>query len=239
MILPAVLETDSKKQIQRMEELVRYSKIIHTDIMDGKFVKASNLNVLKALTRYQSPVDLELHLMVKEPARLFSDIRKIKKVKRVVLQVESDWKPAFVKYKKYYRMGIGWRTETSIRNIVDCHCEALRSNLRMFKKTSGDRHTRPDAASGLARDDRFLFDFILLLSVNPGAQGNPFQSAVYRRVREVKEIFPNILIEIDGGMNMLRIQKLSHLGAGDFVVGSFLQRGSIPAKMKRLREVSS
>lgn len=205
MIIPAVLEIESKKFIQRIERLAEFSKMIHVDIMDGKFVRADNLKVLKSLAKNKSAVGLELHLMVKDPTKLFTSVRKIRTVKRVVLQTESDWGTALAKYKRYYQVGLSFKLETPILEI------STYQNINT--------------------------SFIHLFAITPGAQGNPFRPEVYKKVKEVRKLFPKVPIEIDGAMNPTRIRKLKRLGVNDFVVGSYLNDNNFIVRFKLLNSL--
>lgn len=244
MILPAILETDPKKQFQRMEELSRFSNILHTDIMDGRFVKKNNVRVLKELATNKSSVDWELHLMVQEPVKLYSAIRKVKGVRRIVLPIESDWKLAFDKFKKYYEVGISLKSETPLsviarrakRVVAISNIDNLQGKIARFDSPrfgeAGRRQARQASPSPAMTND---FDFIQLLSVTPGAQGNSFHPSVYRKVKKLKRLFPKLRIEIDGAMNPTRIRKLNALGVKDFVVGSYLKEGSVARRIALLR----
>lgn len=230
MILPAILETDPKKQLQRIEDLSKFSNLLHTDIMDGKFVKKSNVGMLRVLARLQRTVDWELHLMVQNPGRLYSDVRRIRGVRRVVLPLESDWKQAIGKYKKYYQVGLALRPETPISYLYNLPLK-IRGIKGVMKLAT---HNSPQLSLTL-REGKMQLDFIQLLSVTPGAQGNSFHSNVYQRVRELKKLFPKLRIEIDGAMNPARIRKLKALGANDFVVGSYLKEGNVARRAALLR----
>jgi len=206
MILPAILETDPKKQLQRVKELSPFAKTLHIDVADGRFVKTNNVKAFRMFSRVvgaESCISLlELHLMVEKPLAMFSLIRKVKNVKRIVLQFESDWRLAFDTFKRYYTVGIALTLETSIAELLN------------------DRTIKPS--------------FIQLLSVTPGAQGNPFRSEIYQRVKMVKRLFPTLRIEIDGAMNPARIKKLKMMGAMDFVVGSYLKKGNLKKRIATL-----
>ncbi len=230
MILPAILETNPKKQLQRIEELNRFAKIIHIDVADGKFVKTNNLNAFRSLSRVGAGRDLpllELHLMAQKPLRLFAQIRKIKNVKRIILQVESEWEPAFRKFKRHYQVGLAFRPETPL------YLPFVRGEQTEIVPSLRRRGMKP--LRGF-HGGGFGVDFIQLLSVTPGAQGNSFHPKVYRRVKELKRLFPKMRIEIDGAMNPTRIRKLKALGANDFVVGSYLKEGNVARRAALLRE---
>ena len=64
-------------------------------------------------------------------------------------------------------------------------------------------------------------DFIQLMSIAEiGEQGHMFEPAIFDRIREVKEKFPQILLSVDGGINVTNYQELQKVGVERLVVGS-------------------
>jgi ribulose-phosphate 3-epimerase len=62
------------------------------------------------------------------------------------------------------------------------------------------------------------FDFVLLMSVVPGAGGQKFMPEAVDRLRWIKDRHPNMLVSIDGGINAETIQQVKD--ADIFVAGS-------------------
>jgi ribulose-phosphate 3-epimerase len=60
-----------------------------------------------------------------------------------------------------------------------------------------------------------------------GMQGQPADERVYERVREVKRLYPNHVISVDGGVRKENARALVEAGAGRLVVGSALFEGDI------------
>ena len=67
-----------------------------------------------------------------------------------------------------------------------------------------------------------LADQFLIMSVNPGFQGQAFLEETFSRVKELRMLLPNAIIEVDGGVSLSNIRELSHAGADLLVVGSAL-----------------
>jgi len=74
-------------------------------------------------------------------------------------------------------------------------------------------------------------NFILVLGVTPGAQGQEFQEKVLEKIKKIKTFSPKTIIEVDGGINDKTIQKVNQAGADIFVVGSTLLKAKEPKKM--------
>lgn len=80
-------------------------------------------------------------------------------------------------------------------------------------------------------------DLVLFLSVNPGFQGQGFIESVLEKVKKLKKIRPEMKIEIDGGINIENIKKVSDAGVDYIVAGSaVLKGGDIEGNLMGLRE---
>ena len=84
-------------------------------------------------------------------------------------------------------------------------------------------------------------DFILIMSVNPGFGGQKFIDYSVDKIRELREMAdksnPDLIIQIDGGVDETNIRMLKDAGADCFVAGSavFKNRAMIE-NLKVLRE---
>lgn len=63
-------------------------------------------------------------------------------------------------------------------------------------------------------------DLILFLGVHPGKGGQEFIPEVLEKIKSLRQNFPNVKIEIDGGIRVDNIGQLKEAGADIFVVGS-------------------
>jgi ribulose-phosphate 3-epimerase len=83
-------------------------------------------------------------------------------------------------------------------------------------------------------------NFILILGVTPGAQGQEFQEKVLEKIKRIKTLSPKTIVEVDGGINEKTIQKVNQAGADIFVVGSALLKTKESKKaMENLKNLIS
>jgi ribulose-phosphate 3-epimerase len=81
-------------------------------------------------------------------------------------------------------------------------------------------------------------NFILILAVTPGAQGQEFQEKVLEKIKRIKTFSPKTIVEVDGGINEKTIQNVNQAGADIFVVGSALLKAKEPKKaMENLKNL--
>ena len=87
-IVPSILAKNKKELNDKFVKLVKISKDVQIDIMDGKFVKVRGgmLKDIPNLKRYKNT--FEAHLMVRNPLRYISKLKK-KGFDRVVFPYES------------------------------------------------------------------------------------------------------------------------------------------------------
>ncbi|KYK27195.1 hypothetical protein AYK20_02950 [Thermoplasmatales archaeon SG8-52-1] len=67
-------------------------------------------------------------------------------------------------------------------------------------------------------------DQVLIMTVNPGFYGSPFLPEMLDKIRELRDIKPNIDIEVDGGITDKTIDLVNKAGANMFVSGSYIMK---------------
>ncbi|QJC31772.1 ribulose-phosphate 3-epimerase [Enterobacteriaceae endosymbiont of Donacia tomentosa] len=77
-------------------------------------------------------------------------------------------------------------------------------------------------------------DLILVMSVNPGFEGQTFLPYIFKKISKVKKIINKrkrkILLEVDGGINLENIKKIATFGANIFVIGSAIFKSQFSYK---------
>jgi ribulose-phosphate 3-epimerase len=67
-------------------------------------------------------------------------------------------------------------------------------------------------------------DMVLVMTVNPGWGGQKFIASALDKTRRLRELGPDLLIEVDGGVTPETLPVARAAGANVFVVGSFLAK---------------
>ena len=65
-------------------------------------------------------------------------------------------------------------------------------------------------------------DLVLIMSVNPGYGGQSFIKDVLEKVRIIKDINPNLIVNIDGGVNDMTAPLCIDAGCDMVVSGSYI-----------------
>jgi ribulose-phosphate 3-epimerase len=194
-IAPSILSADFTRL---GEEIVAVeaggAKIIHVDVMDGKFVPniTIGLPVVKSL-REVTKLTLDAHLMIEEPGRYAAQF------------VEAG------------------------ADMVSVHVEAdphLHRTLAAIRAAGAKAGIAINPGTPLvALEEALPFaDFVLIMSVNPGFGGQRFIETSLDKVRRLKAMIEQrglaVKIEIDGGIDMSNIAKVTAAGAEILVAGS-------------------
>ncbi len=71
-----------------------------------------------------------------------------------------------------------------------------------------------------------LVDLVLVMTVNPGWGGQKYIASMERKVTQLRQWRPDLLIEVDGGIDTQTLPLARAAGANIFVVGSHLARAA-------------
>lgn len=82
-----------------------------------------------------------------------------------------------------------------------------------------------------------LLDMVLVMSVHPGFGGQSFIPEVLEKVKWLREHYPNLDIQIDGGINDKTAGAAKEAGANVLVAGSYILKHKNPAEAaQKLRD---
>ena len=169
--------------------------LYHLDVMDGKF------------TKYKS-IDYRYFEQLREKSALLFDCH---------LMIESPEKSI----QKYIK---------SPANIITLHYESFENKETMVKTLK--KIKKAEKMVGLAIDletdieviDPYisLLDMVLIMSVKAGKGGQKFNKSAINKIKYVRSLKPEILIEVDGGINNETAPLCVKAGADILVAGSYI-----------------
>lgn len=86
------------------------------------------------------------------------------------------------------------------------------------------------------------FDFVLVMSVQAGKGGQKFNDCALEKIKLIRQTYPNIFIQVDGGINVDNINFIFKAGAQNTVIGAFLIKNidddNVLSQLKKLTEIS-
>ncbi len=180
----------------------------HLDIMDGEYVKQKSIDYKYfEQLREKSTLLFDAHLMTVRPERLVD---------------------------KYLKAGA---------NILTIHYEAVEDKnelVKVFKKIK-----RAGAMVGLAIElntdvsviETYLryLDLVLIMSVKTGKYGQEFNKEAIKKIKQVRSLSEDILIEVDGGINDKTAPLCIKAGADILVSGSYIYNNDTYTAIQSLR----
>ncbi len=204
LVAPSILAADFAN-LQRDIELINQSDAdwFHVDIMDGQFVPNISFGfpVVMATKKYATK-PLDVHLMIVDPDRY---IKNFKDAGADSITVHYEVCP---------------NLHRTIQHIKEVGCKASVA-------------LNPHTPVALLDDIIVDLDMVLIMSVNPGFGGQRFIDNTYKKLRDIKALArrynPELLIEVDGGVDENNIDKLMEAGATVFVAGSSVFSSPDPA----------
>ena len=82
-------------------------------------------------------------------------------------------------------------------------------------------------------------DAVLLMTVNPGYAGQALIPATLEKISELRRMSPELVIEVDGNVNLVNAKRMREAGADIFVAGSsgmFIKNKTLAETVPVLRE---
>jgi ribulose-phosphate 3-epimerase len=180
---------------------------LHLDIMDGVFVPNISFGfpVIKAVKKVAAK-PLDVHLMIIDPDRYLTQF------------CEAGANNLTVQYEACTHLN---RTVTEIRNL------GMKAGVAI----------NPHTPVLLLKNILPYIDMVLIMTVNPGFGGQLFIKESYNKITELRKMIDrggyNVLIEVDGGINISNATKLIESGVNVLIAGSSVFSSANPSAMIR------
>ncbi|MGL4326220.1 MAG: ribulose-phosphate 3-epimerase [Tannerellaceae bacterium] len=203
MIAPSLLSADFL-DLRKDIEMINNSSAdwLHLDIMDGVFVPNISFGfpVLEALKGVCTK-PLDVHLMIVEPQKFIKEIAAV----------------------GAYMMNVHYEACTHLHRTVTAIKEAgMKAGVTL----------NPHTPVSVIEDILEEVDMVLLMSVNPGYGGQKFIPHTIEKVAKLKKMIQernlDVLIQVDGGVNLQTAKPLIDAGADVLVAGSFVFNAADP-----------
>ncbi len=110
-------------------------------------------------------------------------------------------------------------------DIITIHVESTQNVSQVLRKIhacgkKAGLSVKPDTPIGALTPYRGLFDLALIMSVEPGFGGQQFIPSAVGKIRRAKQLFSDILVEVDGGINAETARLVIDAGVDVVVAGS-------------------
>lgn len=215
VVVPSLLKCDFGHLADEVAKLeAAGAPALHLDVMDGHFVPNLSYGMLIVrAVRQVTQLPIETHLMISDPQRYAEE---------------------------YFAAGA---------DAITFHFEAvdnprpLLDKLRAAGAVAGMAYNPETPVSAIAP---YLdaCDLVLTMSVSPGFGGQQFENVALDKLRELSQrVGPNVLLEVDGGVNAETIGSCAAAGAHSHIVGSAIfehpDYSQTLARLRRLAQSST
>ncbi|MDD4351124.1 MAG: ribulose-phosphate 3-epimerase [Clostridia bacterium] len=197
-------------QLDYLKKVQTYgADMYHFDVMDGVFVKAETIDYmyLKEM-KLNTVLPFDVHLMIANPEKLIT---------------------------KYIKNGA---------DILTLHVEAFKDEKALLKAI--ERIKKAGVLAGLCIDldtsvekvTKYLdvIDLVLIMSVKAGAIGQSFEEKAIAKIKKIRKLNNDILIEVDGGINDSNVKNVIKAGADIVVSGSYIYENDTFMAIQSLKQ---
>lgn len=195
LIAPSILSADFSRLGEEIKAIEGVgADWIHVDVMDGHFVPNITIGpaVVEAVKRV-AELPLDVHLMIENPDQYLED---------------------FV------------RAGSDTLTVQAEACVHLHRTIQAIKALGVKAGVALNPSTPISTIEWILeeVDMVLIMSVNPGFGGQKFITQALQKIKEIKSMIRaknlDVLIEVDGGINLKTIESVAKAGADVFVAGS-------------------
>ncbi|MCX6267268.1 MAG: ribulose-phosphate 3-epimerase [Bacteroidetes bacterium] len=176
----------------------------HLDVMDGLFVPNISFGfaIIEQIREATTKI-LDVHLMIVEPTRYLERFKK------------------------------------AGADIISIHMEACKNPLEALKtikslQAKAGVVINPGTPVSVLSEVIREVDLVLLMSVNPGFGGQSFIPGTIPKIIELKQMIKslqlNVMIEVDGGINLQNSFELVHSGVDILVAGNTIFASADPCQ---------
>lgn len=192
LLAPSILSADFGN-LERDFEMLNQSAAdwFHVDVMDGNFVPNISFGFpILKALKKVAKKTIDVHLMIERPELYVEQFR----------DAGAD--------------------------VINVHVEActhLHRTVQQIKATGAKAAVTLNPATPVSAIQHVIqdLDMVLLMSVNPGFGGQKFIPVVYQKLEQLASMrHENLLVEIDGGVNLNNCRSLVDAGADVLVAGS-------------------
>ena len=195
-------------QIEYLTRVGAYADMYHLDVMDGIFTKYKTIDYKYfEQLRERSALLFDCHLMVANPEKVLD---------------------------KYIKAG---------SDIITVHFESFLTQELLIKTIKKIKKKGKMAGIAIDLDTKIevvdpllkFVDMVLIMTVKAGKGGQEFDKDALKKIKYVRALNPEILIEVDGGINDKTASQCVRAGADVLVSGTYIYNNDTYEAIQKLK----
>ena len=193
-ILPTLNVQSQEAFISQLRDAELLCDLIQIDVADGQFTTWKSWNEPEVIKDIATGARYEVHLMVKDVEKEVARWSAVPSVQRMIIHFES-----FEDKEQFY---------TTINKLV--------SEANWQIGVAINPNTEIEVLDPIA--DKI--NYVMLLGVNPGTSGQPMQDNLIDKIQDLRIAYPDVNIEVDGGINETNARSIVMAGANILCMGA-------------------
>lgn len=202
-LIPSILVDNEEEFAKRLRLVEKDVETVHVDILDGSLVPQKNWFDAEAVGKLDTKVKYELHLMVNDPLPILE----------------------------------AWKKQVAGTHRAIVHAEIPGTLWKVLEEIKGVERSialNPDTSLDAVREHLDDIDQLTLMGVHPGASGQAFLGKrILDKMQAARDQFPNLPIEMDGGLTSKNIEGLKTAGCTRFCAASAVFSAKNPEEALR------
>ncbi len=219
-IIPAILPKDLEDLRDKMAQANGLTQLVQIDICDGKFVPNKTWPYVKGgmeefnniITEeegfpFWDSLDFEIDLMIRNPDEVVDAWVKAG-AKRLVLHIESA--SNILETIEKLRTDYGTAQDETFGLQIGVALDIRTANEDLF-----------EILDLIDEEGNSIIDFVQFMGIDhTGFQGQEFDDNVLEKISDLRDLYPNIPISVDGGVSFENAADLISAGATRLISGS-------------------
>ncbi len=207
IISPSILSADFCNLERDIKQVEPYVEWLHIDVMDGHFVPNITIGVpVVKSIKKCTNLFLDTHLMIENPDEYID----------AFIEAGSDLITFHYEAAKDKTLDI----------IKQIKSKGIKAGLSIKPKTPVD-----DIKDYIADTD-----LILVMTVEPGFGGQKFINECAIKIKQIKDIRKDVLVQVDGGINDLTAKICAKYGVDSLVAGNYIYKAqNIKEAIEKIR----
>lgn len=214
-IVPTINVQSQDKFVSQLRDAELLCDLIQIDVADGMFTMWKSWNEPEVIKDIQTGARYEVHLMVKDVEKELARWSVVQNIQRMIIHFEP-----FTDEQQFY---------------------ALTNKLVVEANWEIGAALNPDTPIEVLEPIADKINYVMLLGVNPGLSGQSMRDNVIDKIQDLRIAYPDVNIEVDGGINETNARSIVMAGANILCLGSgiFNDKASVMENFDKFKKLIS